>query len=373
MTLPQAIDVQPDDGGSHLVQRFAALLCTATLDGRFLQVNPALEAVLGYGPGELTACSFAALAHPSDRQATEELMVEFPSASDGLSFELRCLRKDGSSCWLAWDVRADAARHILYCSARDLTASREHAAVVANLLAELERSNSDLAQFAYVASHDLSEPLRMVSSYVQLLADRYRGRLDADADDFIAFAVDGANRMKILIDDLLAYSRAGTGTLTRRPVDCTALMRSVLADLDRVIVDSGAEVVLDELPVVNGDSGQLALVFRNLLSNALKFVAPDVEPVVRVSAARDGDAWRFTVQDNGIGIAEMHRDRIFLMFKRLHGRSEYPGTGIGLALCHKIITRLGGRIWLDGATEIGCAFHFTLPDVELPKEVMPHG
>ncbi|MEZ0360048.1 ATP-binding protein [Mycobacterium sp. SA01] len=363
MTLPQALGAPSDDGACNLLQRFAALQCTADFDGRFLEVNPALELALGYGPGELTSSSFAALAHPGDQPAVTQLMAEFPYASTGLSFEFRCLRKDGSSCWMAWNVRAHMDPEILYCSARDLTASREHASVVAKLLAELERSNSDLAQFAYVASHDLSEPLRMVSSYVQLLADRYRGQLDDDADDFIAFAVDGASRMKVLIDDLLAYSRAGTGTLVPRQVDCSALVRSTLADLDRVIVESGATVVVDELPVINGDGGQLALVFRNLLSNALKFVAPDVRPVIRVSAARDADAWRFTVQDNGIGIAEMHRDRIFLMFKRLHGRSEYPGTGIGLALCLKIITRLGGRIWLDGDTERGSAFHFSLPDV----------
>ncbi|WP_319431351.1 ATP-binding protein [Mycobacterium sp. RTGN5] len=373
MTIPQALDAQPDEGEGNLFERFAAMLCTATFDGRFLEVNAALELALGYEPGELTNYSFAELAHPGGRRDTEALTSEFPYASAGLSFDLRCLRKDGSSCWMAWNVRADMAREILYCSARDLTDSREHATVVTKLLAELERSNSDLAQFAYVASHDLSEPLRMVSSYVQLLADRYQGQLDSDADEFIAFAVDGAARMKVLIDDLLAYSRAGTGMLVRRRVDCNALVRSALADLDRVIVESGAIVVVDELPVIEGDSGQLALLLQNLLSNALKFVATDVRPEIRVSAVRDVDAWCFTVEDNGIGIAEVHRDRIFLMFKRLHGRSEYPGTGIGLALCHKIITRLGGRIWLDGDAKRGSAFHFTLPDVELAKEVIPGG
>lgn len=373
MTLPQTIDAQPDGAESRVFERFAAMLCTASLDGHFLEVNAALELALGYETGELTTRSFAELAHPGDRGDVAALMTEFPHASAGLSFDLQCLRKNGSSCWMAWTVRADMAREILYCSARDLTDSREHAIVVTKLLAELERSNSDLAQFAYVASHDLSEPLRMVSSYVQLLADRYQGQLDADADDFIAFAVDGAARMKVLIDDLLAYSRAGTGVLARRRVDPAALVRSALADLDRVIVESGAIVVVDELPVIEGDPGQLAILFQNLLSNALKFVAPGVRPVIRVSAARDIDAWRFTVEDNGIGIAEVHRDRIFLMFKRLHGRSEYPGTGIGLALCHKIVTRLGGRIWLEGDVEHGSAFHFTLPDVEPAKELIASG
>lgn len=373
MPLPQALDTPTEDGEITLFERFDAMLCTATYDGRFLEVNASLERALGYGPGGLANYSFTELAHRGDRREIALLTAEFPHASAGLSFEFRCLREDGSSCPMAWNVRADTERGILYCSARDLTESREHATVVARLLAELERSNSDLAQFAYVASHDLSEPLRMVSSYVQLLADRYRGQLDADADDFIAFAVDGAGRMKVLIDDLLAYSRAGTGVLVHRPVDCALLVRSALADLDRVIVESGAVVNVDELPVVEGDPGQLAILLQNLLSNALKFVAPGVRPVIRVSAVRDGDAWRFTVADNGIGIAELHRERIFLMFKRLHGRSEYPGTGIGLALCQKIVSRLGGRIWLDGDAERGTAFHFTLPDVELAKELIPNG
>ncbi len=352
-------------------ERFPAMLCTADLDGRFIEANRALELALGYGPGELTACSFDELAHPGDRDAAAAITQEFPSASGGLSFELRCRRKDDSHCWMAWNVRADTDRRILYCSARDLTEVREHAAVVAKLLAELERSNADLAQFAYVASHDLSEPLRMVSSYVQLLADRYQGRLDTDADEFIAYAVDGAARMKVLIDDLLAYSRAGSGLLVRRRVDCNKLVHFALADLDRIVVDSGAEVVVDDLPVVEGDAGQLALLFQNLLSNALKFVAEGVAPKIRVSADRSGDAWQFTVEDNGIGIPEVHRERIFLMFKRLHGRSEYPGTGIGLALCYKIVNRRGGRIWLEAGAVSGSVLRFTLPDAEVMSEQVP--
>jgi light-regulated signal transduction histidine kinase (bacteriophytochrome) len=234
--------------------------------------------------------------------------------------------------------------------------------MVVKLLAELERSNTDLAQFAYVASHDLSEPLRMVSSYVQLLAHRYAGQLDADADEFIAFAVDGAARMKALIDDLLAYSRTGVAAVIRRPVDCGLVVRGALADLAVAITESGATVVVEDLPTVTGDPGQLAQVFENLLANALKFMPPDRAPEIRVSAERDGAAWCFAVEDNGIGIDEMHRARIFMMFKRLHGRAEYPGTGIGLALCHKIVSRLGGRICMDGRAGEGSVFRFTVPD-----------
>jgi light-regulated signal transduction histidine kinase (bacteriophytochrome) len=227
----------------------------------------------------------------------------------------------------------------------------------------LERSNTDLAQFAYVASHDLSEPLRMVSSYVGLLADRYRGQLDADADEFIGYALDGAVRMKALIDDLLAYSRSGVDVAVLRQVDCGALVRSAVSDLEQAIGGSGASIEVGELPVVLGDPGQLSQLFQNLLSNALKFVAPDESARVRVTARREGNAWCFSVADNGIGIAPEHRDRVFLMFKRLHGRSQYPGTGIGLALCHKIVTRFGGRIWLADTGDDGCEFLFTVPDL----------
>jgi PAS domain S-box-containing protein len=352
-----------------LFEGFPAMLCTARFDGSFLEVNEALEKALGYAAEAMPWTSFADLAHPGDRDAVLVAAADLPHASGGRSFEFRCRRADGSYCWMAWNVRADVSRRVVYCSARDLTELREHAAVVAKLLAELERSNSDLAQFAYVASHDLSEPLRMVSSYVQLLADRYQGQLDADADEFIAYAVDGAARMKVLIDDLLAYSRAGAGALVRRRVDCTKLVESALADLDRVVVQSGAQVAVGELPVVQGDSGQLALLFQNLLSNALKFVDDDVPATIRVSAERMGEAWCFSFEDNGIGIPEVHRERIFVMFKRLHGRSEYPGTGIGLALCHKIVNRLGGRIWLENpGVGTGSIFRFTLPDAEVPSE-----
>jgi PAS domain S-box-containing protein len=353
-------------------ERSPVMLCTARLDGAFVEVNEAFATVLGHAT-EDSPSSIVDVAHPEAQAWTRAAIDRAVLAgSTGGSFENRCSRADGSTCWLAWDVRVDVTEQLLHCSVRDVTDVHEHAEVVAKLLAELERSNTDLAQFAYVASHDLSEPLRMVSSYVQLLADRYAGQLDADADEFIGFAVDGANRMKILIDDLLAYSRAGVGALVRRRVDCGSLVRGALADLDRAVVESGAEVVVEELPVVVGDAGQLALLFQNLLSNAVKFVAEGVPAQVRVSAERMGEAWCFSVQDNGIGIAELHRERIFLMFKRLHGRSEYPGTGIGLALCHKIVSRLGGRIWLDPAPGGGSSFRFTLPDVGPERIAVPH-
>lgn len=348
--------------------RSPALLCTTGFDGGFIEVNDAFARALGFEVGELLVHSVTELAHPADRAATVHAVADVAGGAD-VCFDNRCRRRDGSYCWLSWSVRADTEHQLLYCSARDVTELREHDDVIDKLLAELERSNTDLAQFAYVASHDLSEPLRMVSSYVQLLATRYSGQLDADADEFIAFAVDGASRMKALIDDLLAYSRAGGGVALRRRVDCEVLVRAALADLDRVITESGARIVVDELPVVDGDPGQLALVFQNLLANALKFVSDDRPAEIRVRAERAEAAWCFGVEDNGIGVPEVHRERIFMMFKRLHRRTEYPGTGIGLALCHKIVDRLGGRIWLEAMPDGGSVFRFTLPDAALEETV----
>ncbi len=371
MNLGPSVEAAVQAGTEHrrYFELSPEMLCTIGFDGCFKEVNRSFVSGLGYDADDLLAHRYDDLIHPADRSATCAEAACLADALEVLSFENRYQHADGEYRWLSWSVQPDAQCALLYCVVRDTTERREQAAVVGKLLAELERSNTDLAQFAYVASHDLSEPLRMVSSYVQLLADRYVGQLDADADEFIAYAVDGATRMKVLIDDLLTYSRAGGTAIIRRSVDCGVLVAAALADLDVVVVESGATVVVEELPTVIGDPGQLAQLFHNLLSNALKFVAPGGSAEVRVSAERVGNAWCFSVEDNGIGIAEAHRARIFLMFKRLHGRAQYPGTGIGLALCHKIVSRFGGKIWLEGRSGGGTVFRFTVPD-EAPSEVV---
>jgi PAS domain S-box-containing protein len=228
---------------------------------------------------------------------------------------------------------------------------------------ELSRSNTELEQFAYVASHDLQEPLRMVSSYVQLLSRRYKDKLDSDADDFIGFAVDGAARMQVLINDLLTYSRVGTQGRPFEPTDCNNIIRRVIDDLTGIIGDAGATVVYDDLPTINCDATQLGQLFQNLVANALKFRSED-PPRVHISSnlygeGKDND-WVFSVRDNGIGIAPDYFEQIFLIFQRLHNRSEYAGTGIGLAVCKKIVERHGGRIWVDSEHGKGSTFHFTL-------------
>jgi PAS domain S-box-containing protein len=250
--------------------------------------------------------------------------------------------------WAAWSVGVDVT---------DRKAAEEALAQKAEALA---RSNRELEQFAYIASHDLQEPLRMVSSYLQLLQRRYQGRLDAEADEFIGFAVDGANRMKLLINDLLAYSRVGSQGAPLEPTDCEAALEQALTNLRVAIAESAAVIRHDPLPTVLADPVQLAQLFQNLLSNALKFRA-EAPPHIRVGVEQRQNEWRFSVRDNGIGIPAEAAERIFLLFERLHGRGHYPGAGIGLALCQKIVTRHGGRIWVESQEGEGATFYFTIP------------
>ena len=213
---------------------------------------------------------------------------------------------------------------------------------------ELARSNAELQQFAYIASHDLQEPLRMVTSYLQLIERRYKGKLDADADDFIAFAVDGAVRMKTLITDLLAYSRVGTHGRSLELTDSTRTLQTAIANLKVAIEESNAVITSDPLPEIMADPSQLVQLFQNLIGNAIKFRG-EVQPIVHVSAQSidQPPQWLFSVQDNGIGIEPQYRERIFVIFQRLHKRSECPGTGIGLAICKKIVERHHGKIWME--------------------------
>jgi light-regulated signal transduction histidine kinase (bacteriophytochrome) len=226
--------------------------------------------------------------------------------------------------------------------------------------AEAERSNAELEQFAYVASHDLSEPLRVITGFMELLKRRYGDRLDDRGHEFVDAALGGAGRMRQLIDALLAYSRIGRGDGNREPVDCEEVVTGTIAGLRAAIDERGARVQIDDLPTVWGDAAQLRQLFQNLISNALKFSRED--PSVHVWAERDNGVWRFAVQDNGIGIDPGHAGTVFKMFQRLHLREEYPGTGVGLAICEKVVAQHGGEIWVEPAPEGGSVFKFTLAE-----------
>jgi light-regulated signal transduction histidine kinase (bacteriophytochrome) len=255
---------------------------------------------------------------------------------------------------------------LLTMAIRDITTRKQADTKLQRTLEELNRSNEELAQFAYIASHDLQEPLRMVASYTQLLSKRYTGKLDADADEFIAFAVDGANRMQRLIQDLLAYSRLGTKPQEISEASSEEALEHATINLGRAIEDSGALVTHDPLPAVLADEGQLVQLFQNLVGNAIKYQSAGV-PRVHISSVREGQSrWMFSVRDNGLGIEPKYFDKIFGMFQRLHRREDFAGTGIGLAICKKIVERHGGTISVESELGKGSTFRFALSESSHP-------
>ena len=258
----------------------------------------------------------------------------------------------------AWRLNEEIREDHREAEARAREAERAQAAAVR----ELERSNADLQQFAYVASHDLQEPLRTVAGFIQLLRQRYEGRLDDDADEFIGFAVDGAKRMQTLIDDLLAWSRVGSAELRTTIVDLDSVAGGVVQSLHDPIERAGATVEVGPLPQIVGDERQLGQLLQNLVSNGVKFAREDRSPVVRVNASRNGTRWVVSVVDNGVGLDAEQRARAFKMFTRLHYEHASEGTGIGLAICQRIVERHGGEIWIDDGDDGGTALRFTVPD-----------
>jgi light-regulated signal transduction histidine kinase (bacteriophytochrome) len=280
----------------------------------------------------------------------------------GIGRDLFGVRKDGTEVAVEIGLNPIDSREgpMVMASIVDVAERKRHERLLAERAQELERSNAELEQFAYVASHDLQEPLRMVASYAELLAERYQGKLDAKADKYIGYAVDGAKRMQRLVNDLLAYSRVGRHQAAVGSTDMNQVLQEVLKNLQHVVQNASAKVEIGQLPVVVADEGQLAQVFQNLIGNALKFVS-DSPPVVRIGAEAFGQGWKFSVEDNGIGIESGYSERIFQMFQRLHDRQSYEGNGIGLTIAKKIVERHGGRIWFESVLGRGTTFFFTLP------------
>ncbi len=349
---------------SALFERSLALVYICDFEGRVIDANEAIFHRLGYSRKELRSLDLTSLLSEDQLPLAFKTIQEIRETGHQKNpTEFRLRHKDGT--WVIVETTGSAVFSegnvvAIQTIGNDITERKRAEEKTRQLLAELDRSNKELEQFAYVASHDLQEPLRMVSSYTQLLARRYKGRLDADADEFIAFAVDGAYRMQRLINDLLSYSRVGTRGKEFEPTDCAAFFDQAITNLKGTIGESGAEVTCGPLPTVMADKSQIGQLLQNLIGNALKYHG-DEPPRVHVSAEQKGDEWVFSVRDNGIGIDPQYADRIFVIFQRLHNREEYAGTGIGLAICKKIVERHGGRIWLESQLGSGATFHFTIP------------
>jgi PAS domain S-box-containing protein len=338
-----------------------------TLDGIITSWNKGAEQMYGYSKDEIIGKPVSMLAPPELKDDMRHILEKMKGGDLIEHFETVRIIKDGRPVHVSLSISPihDAEGRVTGAStiARDITDRKKMEDEVFNLVAELERSNKDLERFAYVASHDLQEPLRMVSSFTQLLAKRYRERLDQDAKDYIEFAVNGANRMQKLINDLLLYSRVTTRGASPVPEDMNVVLGEAVANLQIAIRETGAIVTNDDLPMVMADHTQLIQVFQNLIGNAVKFHGENPSRI-HISAEKTGSDWKISVKDNGIGIEQQYFERIFLIFQRLHGVEKYEGTGIGLALCKRIIQRLGGSVWVESEPGKGSTFYFTLKGVE---------
>lgn len=334
------------------------------LEGRILTWNDAATRLYGYGQDEVGGQRTELIIPPDRHDEFYDLLEKVRAGEPVRHFETVRLTKEGERVDVSLSISPvrDETGELIGASkiARDITERKRADAERATRTEELARSNAELEQFAYIAAHDLQEPLRMVASYTELLSQRYKGQLDERADKYIGYAVDGAKRMKLLINDLLAFSRVKSQGQPFADVDMEALLRSVLASLHGVIEASGAKVEVKGMPNVMGDEVQLGQVFQNLIGNAIKFHS-DRPPKIYVRAKKRDGVWVFSVADNGIGIERKFAERIFQMFQRLHERGRYEGSGIGLAISKKIVERHGGKIWFESSPGLGTTFYFTIP------------
>ena len=358
-----------------IFEQAAVGIAKTTLCGQFMRVNPGFCQIVRYAESELLQQNWQAITHPDDIEADREYVRSLLSGNiQTFSLEKRLVCKDEAVRWANVTVSAmrdaNGTPQYLVCAIEDISQRK----LVQELLQasldtqtryaqELTRSNAELEQFSYVASHDLQAPLSTIAGYAQLLEKRCHNQLDAQGNKFIRNIVNSCGRMQALIDDLLEYSRVGRSEKPFDVIDCNLVFEDACANLQLAIRQEQASVTRGDLPRVRGDSFQLLQLFQNLIGNAIKYRSSEA-PMVHVGASRQGDSWVFSVQDNGIGIAEQYHPRIFQLFQRLHSQKQYSGTGIGLAICQRIVERHGGRLWVESEPNRGSTFYFSIP---IPK------
>lgn len=334
------------------------------LEGRFTEANTVCQKISGYSKEEMLSSSFQARIVEEDYERAMYYFHKTVTEATPQNFEMMFSNKAGKRVLInVTNVPIVVRDEVIgvYGVAKDITSIREAELELKQLTISLRQSNEDLKQFAYVASHDLQEPLRMVTSYLQLLEKRYKDRLDEDANDFIFFAVDGAKRMQELINDLLMYSRVNTKAKAFTEVDCNTIVSKALANLQVFIDEKQGTVTVETLPTLNGDETQLIQLFQNLIHNGIKFTK-GFPPEITIKAERRANEWLLVVSDNGIGISPEYQEQIFVIFQRLHSNQDFGGTGIGLAICKRIVERHGGSIWFESEVNKGTSFFFTIPD-----------
>lgn len=360
------IDLPPTAAGratAHVARLFAMspdLLAAAGFDGFLKAHNDAWEQQLGWSREELAATPYLELVHPEDRPATQAQIARLAMGESISEHVCRVRCKDGGQRWMAFS--GGPGDDAFYIVGRDVSDRLRMEHELSERAHRLQATNAELQEFAYTASHDLSEPLRMVAGFLSLLERRSGGGLDGQALEYLHQALHGAQRMRALIDDLLLYSRVANEEPRREEVDLGEVVAEVLEALGPLVEEHGADVRVDALPRLEVERRQMGQLLQNLIANAVKFHVPGVPPVVEVHARRTIGAIVVTVRDHGIGIPDADQDRIFAMFTRLHGRDAYPGTGIGLAICRRIAERHGGRIYVESVVGAGSSFHVLLPD-----------